>query len=383
MLCVLYTLEADWKRLISNLRKDRRRRIAFVLGSYFEENSGGAEMQAYELAKLVMKREYFLFYVYISKLRSPRSNCNICLRSVRHSAICTRLHGVKWPYILDFLWKLIQIKPDIIYQRCASALTGVAAIYSKVFGAKLVTHIASDIEIERINGDNKGMFFIDAFLLRYGVKNSSEIIVQTHQQELKIKEKYGERTHTIPNFHFIPSIQPKANKIVKVVWIANWKRSKRPEQFVELVKQLNHIRNTEFIMIGRNSSYPILMQKARELGITVMGSVPHKKVNSVLAEAHILVNTSSYEGFSNVFIQAWMREVPIVSLSVDPDCIIRDNELGYYAGNSEKLIKYTKLLIESNMLRSKMGSAARAYAQEYLSMNNAEKVIAILSKRYS
>ena len=32
-----------------------------------------------------------------------------------------------------------------------------------------------------------------------------------------------------------------------------------------------------------------------------------------------LVNTSDYEGFSNTFIQAWMRRVPIASLHVDPD----------------------------------------------------------------
>ena len=47
-----------------------------------------------------------------------------------------------------------------------------------------------------------------------------------------------------------------------------------------------------------------------------LGQRTHAEVNELLARAHIFVNTSTHEGFPNTFIQAWLREVAVVSLSV-------------------------------------------------------------------
>ncbi len=51
------------------------------------------------------------------------------------------------------------------------------------------------------------------------------------------------------------------------------------------------------------------------------GAISQQEVNAELANAHVLVNTSLYEGFPNTFIQAWMRRTVVVSLNVNPDGI--------------------------------------------------------------
>ena len=54
----------------------------------------------------------------------------------------------------------------------------------------------------------------------------------------------------------------------------------------------------------------------------------HEDVNKLLERSHLLVNTSKWEGFSNTFIQAWMRSVPVMTLGVNPDGLLDNSYLG-------------------------------------------------------
>jgi glycosyltransferase involved in cell wall biosynthesis len=62
--------------------------------------------------------------------------------------------------------------------------------------------------------------------------------------------------------------------------------------------------------------------------VTRLGTVTPAEVNRLLAEATAVVSTSPAEGFPNTFIQAWMREAAVVSLSIDPDGVLTRAGMG-------------------------------------------------------
>ena len=353
-------------------------KIAFILGSYFEENRGGAEMQAYELAKLAIEGQFEVVYIYITRQAKSLSDCGIILKGVRGHTLWTRLKGTKVPYIASFLSRLLLSKPDVIYLRCASALAAAAAIYAKVKGKRFIVHIASDIEVIRLRGCRKGLGYLDWKLMKYGVRKCTELVVQTNWQKEQLLETVAKPIRVIPNFHKIPELILQKSEVLRVLWIGNWKESKRPELFINLVKELKTSVPVEFVMIGDVQNRKTLEIEAKKRNIHVLGSISHQEVNEHLMSSHILISTSKYEGFSNVFIQAWMREIPIISIDVDPDDIIVNNHLGYVTGTETELIRATKELIENPALRNRMGKAAREFAATKLSMKNAEKLLRVI-----
>jgi glycosyltransferase involved in cell wall biosynthesis len=100
----------------------------------------------------------------------------------------------------------------------------------------------------------------------------------------------------------------------------------------------------------------------------------------MLSQGHILVNTSKQEGFSNTFIQAWMRKVPVVSLQVDPDSVLEKEGIGFCSGSFDQLVKDTQKLITDDKLRNEMGERARAYAIKNHSLKNMDKILDLMAE---
>ncbi|WP_430404412.1 glycosyltransferase [Fluviicola sp.] len=86
-----------------------------------------------------------------------------------------------------------------------------------------------------------------------------------------------------------------------------------------------------------------------------LGEIPNSEVNKQLSQSHILVNTSQYEGFSNTFVQAWMRKVVVVSLNSNPDGLLTDKEIGFVSGNPDELEKTIGDLVDNRDTIEKIG----------------------------
>ena len=284
------------------------------------------------------------------------------------------------------LHTLKALNPHTIYQHVGCAYTGVAAYYCKKHACNLVWHIASDIDVEPANFSLPAHFslhYLDKKILEYGLRNARFIVGQT-QHQAKLIEKYYHRelTDLVRNFHPLPSESLEKEKCVKVLWIANVKKIKQPEIFLKLADDLSHL-NVQFVMMGAAQGEASWRNKTISRmnstpNIEYLGALPQDEVNALLAKSHILVNTSQYEGFSNTFIQAWMRRVPVISYNVDPDQLLNETGLGACAGGDyQYLVKQLEELIINETKRNQMGLKAQKYANEFHSNRNVERLVSL------
>jgi len=52
-----------------------------------------------------------------------------------------------------------------------------------------------------------------------------------------------------------------------------------------------------------------------------------------------VINTSNFEGFPNIFLEAWATGVPVISLNVDPGNVIKKRRLGICCEGSLERMK--------------------------------------------
>jgi glycosyltransferase involved in cell wall biosynthesis len=286
---------------------------------------------------------------------------------------------------------LLRVRPDVIYQRVACAYTGVCALYARHHGARFVWHIAHDSDVDgsrRLFGNNPLARSLEAMSVGYAIKGADAIVAQTEHQANLLRRTHGRLADAvIPNFHPEPAETIDKSGTATVVWIANFKRWKQPEMFVRAAAALRHLRNVRFLMVGapatassdRAWNARLLRTIEETPNVEYLGPQTQDEVNTLLARSHVLVNTSDQEGFPNTFIQAWMREMPVVSF-VDPDGVLSREGVGIHALTEEELADGIRLLVADPNRRSEYAQRARSYASQRHSLRNAELLEKLLDK---
>jgi glycosyltransferase involved in cell wall biosynthesis len=352
------------------------------------EHGGGAEYQISLLIDALFRSGEFEIH-YLAHFPDERDR----VRNYQMSRIGSGGPIPRLGYVVEarsLYRRLREIGPDIIYQRVACAYTAVCALYARRCGVPLVWHVSHDTELTPGHLDRTRNFLrlrLEKWMAQWGGRHATGIVVQTQFQAELLRKNYARTADAvIPNFH-PPAAEPidKSGPLT-VVWIANLKPWKQPEIFVRLAQSLKDREDVRFIMVGAGAApgkrwtweLALMSDIQTAANLQYLGEKSQQEVNALLARAHIFVNTSEHEGFPNTFIQAWLRDVAVVSLQVDPDQVLAKGAAGIVAHSEGALVAAVRSLIDAPDVRAGFVARGRAHAQMHHSLRNAEVLARLL-----
>jgi glycosyltransferase involved in cell wall biosynthesis len=363
----------------------KKTKVCILVPTHWEARMGGAQYQAKILIEHLLDKNCEIYYL------ARRVNQEFKPHDYQILKIPSLQKISRYGFFFDafgLFYLLRKIRPNVIYQRVACAYTGIAAYYAKCADCRMVWHVASDKDFRFFDKSTVKDYlphtFIERKFLEYGIRNASAVVVQNEYQAKGLELYYCRKpTALIRNFHPSPQEIIEKKNPIKILWVANFKPFKQPQLFIRLAKNLGDLENVEFLMVGGpadDKEWQALLVKeiATINNLNYLGPLQQVKVNELFASCHIFVNTSLYEGFANTFVQAWMREVPVVSLAVNPNGVFDTKKVGFLSGTFEGMCEDVRVLSKNPTLISKMGKQAKRYALEMHSEKNVEELISIL-----
>lgn len=353
---------------------NRKKTFCFILPSFFFERKGGAEIQSFYIAQELIKLGFKVHYIRETKsiFRRVENYQDIHLHSIYANKMINKTFTIRQLWKCYFLNKVMRkINADFWYVRSNDAYLPLVEKFVKKNGGKIVWACAHDYKVQK-----------NHWKKRYGTSIQNEIlntlknviiIFQTNYQRETFERNYGIGGKVIYNSHPVPeNIKNKKQK--NIVWISNFKKFKRPELFLKLVKKMCGS-DYNFIMVGKNTKkeyYNLIKEIEKECNkFKYLGELSSPKVHEILENSKLLINTSITEGFSNTFIEAWLRGTPVLSLEVDPDNLIKEQNLGKVCSNLDSLEKCIVELMEDSKKFENLSKRVRKFAVENFDIKNA------------
>lgn len=351
-------------------------KLCVLVPAHWEALMGGSEYQAKVLIEFLLAH-HDVDVTYLTAFHNPDfrpSGYGIVRFSDRHGI---RRYGAFFDAFRLYR-ALRRLKPDVIVQLVGCGHTGIAAFYAKRHGCRFIWRVTSDRSLlPETDVWWRLHKHIEKAFLNYGIRNADAILAQTAYQKRLLAERFGRGDAiVVANFHPLPpESRAGSSEDRRVVWIGNLNRTKNPAAFVRLAARLADRHGVKFTMIGASNDDPWAAEQLAliraEPNVEYLGKLSQDEVNAVLERAAVLVNTSEHEGFSNTFIQAWLRRVPVASLYVDPDGLLSRGGLGSVAHGEERLAAdVARLLDLSPTERTEVGARCRAYAVAHHSESN-------------
>jgi glycosyltransferase involved in cell wall biosynthesis len=242
----------------------------------------------------------------------------------------------------------------------------VIAEFCRLHRRRMVFSSANDFDLVR---DPVSVSRVKHRIYLHGLRSADAVVVQSAQQLDMARVLLRRRQH----LEQIPSFAEPAPAQVSdpdtFLWVSRISGHKQPLEFTRLARVLPEAR---FVMVDGPSpdiDTELLEKLRREAeglsNFTMTGPLRREEVLAYLEHAVAIVSTSEWEGMPNVFLEAWARSVPALSLAFDPDGLIAERGLGIAAAGSwERFVEGASALWSDAKLRETLGRNGRAYLEE-------------------
>jgi glycosyltransferase involved in cell wall biosynthesis len=259
-------------------------------------------------------------------------------------------------------------------------------------GIKTVLCIASDSDLspDYQPGDHRrNDFGTPRWMAWYAIQAADRIMVQTTRQRALLERHFGREGTVIHNPVPIPADArqqwPQRKERTNVLWVGRADDfNKRPLLMLEVARACPDIAFTMIVNKGSPSVFETLL-RAHPPNVTLIERVPHHAMRDYYRNARLLVNTSTYEGFPNTFLQAAVAGAVVVSLQVDPEDILTQKGCGVCAGGDlEALVRAVRALWDDETLAQRHAETFWRYVRDNHGLENqARKFEALLDETLS
>jgi glycosyltransferase involved in cell wall biosynthesis len=287
------------------------------------------------------------------------------------------------PYaLLKVLSILRNLKVDIYIDFIASPRLSLLYLLQRLYQKKYIFLTGSDSDVTKKYKKLENTIFYWFYYL--GLKNADAVISQIpkHVEILRQLHRIPSYLVLSPYFEIKQSVQKKKDYIL---WVGRAATYKNPDGYMALAERFP---NEKFIMICNDSPFDknckgLIRNKLAKLkNVKYISYVPYPEISNYMERAKILVNTSTFEGFPNTFIEAASKHTPILSLNVDPNGMFSNYRGGICCGgNFDYFLKAFKILVGNEEKRVELGKNAFDYAQMNHQLDDAVKHFDRIIKR--
>lgn len=342
---------------------------------------GGAEVQQSFIVKSLVARGYEVHVASMDFGQVEGAAVSGAFQHILYNE-SRGVRGVRFFYPrLSGVWgALSRANADVYYQRNASYLTGVVALYAKIHGRGMVYAGAADSDFSL--GNERLRSVRDKFIFRFGLRNAGALVVQNQHQIDTAKKNYGREPFMVPSFYMPPNPLP-LHTGSEILWCSMMRQIKRPELFIELAKRLPHL---TFRMVGgalANDDGRRQFEKAKEMAASVPnlifeGFQPYEAADALFNRASVFVNTAVDEGFPNTYLQAWARKIPTVAFW-NSRSFFNGRAVDLVADNLDHMVQLVNELAQRGAYWQERSALVDAYYQAHRSpsaaMDEYERVI--------
>lgn len=216
---------------------------------------------------------------------------------------------------------------------------------------------------------------LGALVYRWATASVDAVVAQTEVQGELAKAAFGQtdRITVIPSF--AERAEPADGSPQAFLWPARLIDYKRPLKYVELAAAVPEAKFRMVCVPTARTAEAAQQEQALERevrdraagldNLELLDWRPRSELLDLVSEAIAIVVTSESEGMPNVFLEAWTRAIPVLSLGFDPDGRIESRSLGIAADEDwDRFVDGAKRLWGDPELRAKLGDAGRKYVIE-------------------
>ncbi len=356
-------------------------RICFIsplgYGLYRPERGvpfGGAEVQLFLLAKEMAKEERRQVQVLTTVQDNPGSEAHGRVTVVRRQGLhrlestlgmLRRYQGYAEAF-RDMHRQLRAMEADVYLHSGSGVEVGAYALTCRLLRKRFVYVVASSADLDEPYGKVQGPL---RWLYPVGLRLADAIVCRTEEQRTLLRERYGRDSRLIRTGHPIPEVRPDQPGTGSILWVGRAHPLKQPDLFLDLAERMPHERFVMVVMpdpAHADLSAALRRRAATLPQVSLQEGAAWDRMDRYFSQAKLCINTSTYEGFPNTFVQAAMHRVPILSWLVNPDAVLTPHRIGACAdGSFERLVEETGRFAGHDELRRETGERARRYAEAH------------------